>query len=104
MHQIGSTNYARWALIFAAALASTTQAGASGKGAADVAAPATQENVSKMMAHMEATNMLAMNSEGLMLQMDLLHARCCFQHCAMNHQKRIPKSVYAGGSILIPLR
>jgi len=78
MYQIGSTNYALWALIFAAVLASAsaTQAGESEKGVADSAALATQDNFAKIMAHMETTNTQAMNPEGLMRQMDLLHARC----------------------------
>jgi hypothetical protein len=78
MHQIGSTNYALWALIFVAVLvsASATQAGESKKGVADTAALAAQDTFAKIMAHIEATNLEATNPEGLMRQMDLLHARC----------------------------
>ena len=53
MQQVGSTNYALWALIFAAVLASAsaTQAGESEKGASDAAALASQDDFAKIMAH-----------------------------------------------------
>lgn len=78
MQQVRSAKYALEAAIFAVVLvsASATQAEESKKGISDSAALATSDNFAKIMAHMEAMNTQAMSPEGLMRQMDLLHARC----------------------------
>jgi hypothetical protein len=97
MHQIGTTNYALGALIFAAVLtsASASQAGESEKGASEAAALPIQDNFAKMMAHMEATNTQAINPEGLMRQVVLLHARCDPCNSAMPREKPMHEDVLA---------